>query len=63
MEWVWYLVNEQDEAERITASTRISENTKVYAFQEAKTDTPDPDQPDTPSVQPTQPSTPVNNYS
>ena len=36
MQWTWYLVNNQDGTQKITSSTKVTENTKVYAFLEQK---------------------------
>ena len=33
-QWVWYLVNEQDETQKITPNTRLSDNAMAYVFEE-----------------------------
>lgn len=35
-QWVWYLVNEQDETQKITSSTRLDDNAYAYVFLEGK---------------------------
>lgn len=35
-QWVWYLVNEQDETQKITSSTRLDDNAYAYVFLEDK---------------------------